>query len=242
MKRIIQTLSQKWAEYLLEILVITIGILGAFALNNWNEYRKASEFEQKMLGELIIGLNRDIGDLEWNRSLSEKASASQMRILKWMDGEFDYYDSLCYDFGKSNYWVSLSDNNGAYQNLKSKDITLITSDSIRNSIVMLYEVSYDYYEEVEKLYHQLLLHKWNNIDPKFFQNSSLNEEGKGSSFYVNCQQPIDYTQLRKNNEFRVHLEQMKTINNHLIFQMKRTESSANKARNLIQAYLAQNHQ
>lgn len=237
MKRILTTLSEKWPEYLLEILVITIGILGAFTLNNWNENRKARAFEQKMLGELIIGLNRDISDLEWNRSMNTKASASQSRILQWMDGEIEYYDSLCYDFGKSNYWMSLSDNTGAYQTLKSKDITLIRSDSIRKAIVLLYETSYDYHDEVEKLYHKLLLHKWNNIDPKYFQNSSLNEEGKGSAFFVNCQQPINYEQLRKNNEFRVHLEQMKTINNHLISQMKKTERGAKNARDLIQSHL-----
>ena len=53
MKRILETLKKKWPEFLLEILVIVIGILGAYALNNWNEDRKDKIIETKALNDLL---------------------------------------------------------------------------------------------------------------------------------------------------------------------------------------------
>lgn len=73
MKKILETLKQKWVEYLLEIFVIMIGIMGAFTLNNWNEERKEKEKiisilkkAQIMLDEEVVGLqdqNLSISDL-----------------------------------------------------------------------------------------------------------------------------------------------------------------------------------
>ena len=56
MKRILETLKRKWPEYLLEIFVITIGILVAFALNNWNDERH----DKRQETQYLLALNEDI--------------------------------------------------------------------------------------------------------------------------------------------------------------------------------------
>ena len=51
-KRILQLIREKWPEYLLEILVIIMGILLALAFNNWNDERKKKMEEQRVLSVL----------------------------------------------------------------------------------------------------------------------------------------------------------------------------------------------
>ena len=47
LKTILNTLRNKWAEYLLEMIVIVLGILGAFALDSWNNQRHDKKIEKQ---------------------------------------------------------------------------------------------------------------------------------------------------------------------------------------------------
>ena len=56
MKKILETLKQKWAEYLLEIAVIIIGILSAYWLNEWNSSLKDNRLRDYYVSSLILDL------------------------------------------------------------------------------------------------------------------------------------------------------------------------------------------
>lgn len=75
MKRILTTFKEKWPEYLLEILVLIIGIYGAFALESWNEERKERNEERITLQQLLE-------DLVNSKIQSEELIADEIRALK----------------------------------------------------------------------------------------------------------------------------------------------------------------
>ena len=60
MKKIIDLIKEKWGEYVIEILVITFGIFGAFILNNWNESRKQNERFKIFTEQLYSTIDKDI--------------------------------------------------------------------------------------------------------------------------------------------------------------------------------------
>jgi len=64
MKRLYHTLSKKWPEYLLEIIVLIIGIFGAFELDSWNEDRKARKQQQIYLEHILANLQDDRTQLD----------------------------------------------------------------------------------------------------------------------------------------------------------------------------------
>ncbi len=60
MKKIINHLKKNWIRHGFETLVVIVGVLIAFTLNDWNEYRKSKRFESKLKIELYNSIQNDI--------------------------------------------------------------------------------------------------------------------------------------------------------------------------------------
>ena len=64
MKRLFSTLSRKWPEYLFEVIVLIVGIYGAFVVDNWNEDRKANKEKKVYLAHILSNLEDDKSQLD----------------------------------------------------------------------------------------------------------------------------------------------------------------------------------
>jgi hypothetical protein len=138
MKRIGTTLKEKWPEYILEILVITIGILGAFALNSWNEESNREEAELKILKEIKSNLELDLIDLNGNR----KGHFENLKVLDSLKRAQEL--QLTNEQVAINFYSAFRDyiytpQRSAIETLRAKGVDLISDDSLRIDILRLYD-------------------------------------------------------------------------------------------------------
>ena len=140
MKKILETFKNKWAEYLLEMFVIVMGILGAFALNNWNEVRKDKIMEIELLRGFQTQLESDQIELDESLAFYREAKNSTSIILYHLENDLPYNDSLkLHFFTSTRFWGDLDFDKNVFETLKSIGIDLISNQDIRKRIVKIYE-------------------------------------------------------------------------------------------------------
>lgn len=151
MKRILFTLKQKWPEYLLEILVITLGILGAYVLEDWSANRKLKQTEIKILKEIKSNLELDLIDLNANRGghfdnlkgLDSLKKAQEYQLSKEQVGKIIFNGFRDYVYTPQQ---------SAIKTLTSKGVDLIADDSLRIDILRLYDFYNTSLVKVEEQY------------------------------------------------------------------------------------------
>lgn len=138
MKRILSTFAQKWPEYLLEVLVLIVGIYGAFMLDNWNENRLSRVEEQEILRNLKTDFEGTIREFEALNKLRETLFASNEIIDFYSTQKGLNYDSLPLDSicGNLLYIPTFNSKGSALEAVtNSGKISLIQNDEIRNLLI-----------------------------------------------------------------------------------------------------------
>lgn len=147
--------SKKIRKYAFEFLSIFIAVVAAFALDNWNDNRRDSHAESKILTEIVNGLEKDIDDVNINVAGHEEGIESCKYWRKLFRNETVNLDSLQqYYFLLTRDFVSIQNTSG-YETLKSRGLELIQNDSLRTQLIALYEYDYQTLLKLEEGYSEL---------------------------------------------------------------------------------------
>ncbi|MEP1033727.1 DUF6090 family protein [Ekhidna sp.] len=140
----------KISQILLEIVVVTVGILIAFQLNNWKEVRASKDKEEKMLKEIKTNLALDLIDLRDNFS-GHRMALEHIESLQNSDPTFER-NKVGGKFHSAFRDFIFSPQTSAFETLKARGVDLISNDSLRIEILRLYDFDYVIIEKIEENY------------------------------------------------------------------------------------------
>ncbi len=136
--------AQKYLLYAIgEIILVVIGILIALQINNWNEDRKESIMETKVLEDLSENLTLNLGILESRLTYYKACNHSSKIVLAFLDGKLSYSDTLHEHFHQArirNLGSFLSQS--GFENFKNAGFNLLSSDLLKKELLNLFENTY----------------------------------------------------------------------------------------------------
>ena len=179
----------KYSRYAIgEILLVVIGILIALQINNWNEDRKLKQFEYRILKDIETSMERNFFQLDMCLRGNKKAIISADLILKHLDENLPYNDSLDFHFSRALEWCSPVFNNAGYESLKTYGTNLVTNETIREELG-IYDSGW-----METLAQRQEEYFYNTASPvltELFEIVAMRAQMK----------PFDYEQLGNSNKF-----------------------------------------
>ncbi|MFZ1704784.1 MAG: hypothetical protein WAT79_10595 [Saprospiraceae bacterium] len=194
--------EQRFSKYLLyalgEIILVVIGILIALQINTWNQERNTHILETKIIKEINNNLVQDQKEILDDLTYMEYINNACKYVKNHLQTQNKPSDTLYLQASVLRVTPHFDPNNSGYKLLQSKGVEVISNDSLRNEISLLYERTYPYYKryEEERLrFHAL--HSESKLMEYFSMNFDLTSRWYGNFFIT----PEDYTNLKKDSSF-----------------------------------------
>lgn len=197
----------QYSRYALgEIVLVVIGILIALAINNWNENRKERIQEQKVLTELLTSLEHNYSRMvadsvnrsDWNRSSG--------LVIRSLEQSIPYSDTMNIHFQNARKpGTNLSLSYAGYESLKNVGYEIITSDTLRKTIVELFELIHKNLLEEMEYFESFQPDRQAHIDRLF--SYEVDKFDPGDPFAVPIH-PNNYDALQKDS---IYLPMVKSV-------------------------------
>jgi hypothetical protein len=134
----------KYVKYAIgEVFLVVIGILIALQINNWNEARKETVREVKMLQDISNDIQKNIANIEEGIVYLDQGKISSINVLKYIEAKQEYTDSMLTDFTNFTSFWDPDFTEASFENLKNVGVNLISNDTLRNRIIGLFEIDMD---------------------------------------------------------------------------------------------------
>lgn len=217
-------------NYGFEFLSIFIAVVAAFALNNWNDNRKADKSENKILTEILNGLDKDIEDLHENMNGHRMGMRACVFFRDVLAGNIESPDSVViYYYYLTRDFISIQ-NIAGYETLKSKGLELIKSDSLRLQIISLYEYDYETLRKLEEDYFEMQFSKsyFREINHSLAPNFQFDDNLRISGFDLPLQIPDNDKKI-----FLLYLWKIQMNRNFILMYYTGTEEKIERIRQNI---------
>lgn len=206
--------ASRTGRYLLyaigEIFLVVIGILIALQVNNWNQEKKNKITEVALLEQLEKDLTNSLGDIEFNINLIDKGIQSSEFLLHYMNTDQPYNDSLASHFASAFPWTRLMISLGTYETIKSHGIEIISNHELRDKLVNAFENRLYFQRQLENVTQDYAENMRRSGFVKSFKSTYV-DFGLNGEYDVGKSIPKDYRALKKDEEFRYHLESFMSL-------------------------------
>ncbi|WP_194775317.1 hypothetical protein [Pararhodonellum marinum] len=198
MKRILSTLKEKWPEYFFEILVLIIGIWGAFELSNYGENKNRKRAELEILKGCKTELTTDLEEINFNMNELRKSQNALNLILEVLENDGSYHDSLTFHFNYTLLPMHFVHSTSSFETAKSRGLDIISNTDIRNKLIAVYDSQYDFFLKAEQEELAEVQYNMRHILPGRFE-SGYNFTGKDT--FDGSMVPLDFESLKNDQEY-----------------------------------------
>ena len=184
-----------------EVLLVVIGILIAVQINAWHENRTLKINETNILNRLNIDLKENHKELSEMYGLLKISNACGKKILNHLKYKNEVTDSLLFwteGFSNTNIFNNA---NTTYKNLENSSNNIISNDSLRLQITLMYEKDFVNVHKREAMLYQEYLPNYKKELLKNFKTSPvMNQWLEEETLEINT--PKNLKDLKHNEEYK----------------------------------------